>query len=350
MRCPNCSAEIAPGVAFCPTCGASVAQGPPPSPSAAAPAGVCAKCGSPVPPGAGFCPVCGTPSQIATAPPSVASPYGAPGYQAPPGYPPSYPPGYPPPQQTLPEMLDSFGKSVTREPTGLLALAVVFGVCAAVSLILWWPLSIPTMVIRVLTPVVTCTGMAPGSPGMYLCSIMVGLMVMIGPIILMVAVILLRPVINKYVKILGPKIPEGIRFLMAPIIATMIFELAWTGSHINTSFQSGILPQLIFPSVVGIFAFVVDRFGPFFQKSLTSFFDFRDRYPPWLRLAAAIGIPIVISLIITLQERVSFEAFKEQFIVLVSLTVGYLAMAPRKGGLLDEARRMVESRGRGLVR
>jgi hypothetical protein len=200
------------------------------------------------------------------------------------------------------------------------------------------------MIIRMLTPTVTCTGMAPGSPGMYLCSAMVGLMVMIGPIILMAAIIFLRPFINKYVKIMAPMIPGGIRFLMAPIIATMIFELAWTGSHLNTSFQSGILPQLIFPAVVGVFAFVVERFGPFFQRSLTSFFDFRDRYPGWLRLVVAILIPILISLVITLQERVSMEAFKEQFIVLVSLTVGYLAMAPRAGGLLAEAQRMMQSR------
>jgi RNA polymerase subunit RPABC4/transcription elongation factor Spt4 len=171
MRCAKCSAELAPGAAFCPVCGTPAAAAAPPAPPTS---GSCPKCGSPVPPGAGFCPVCGTPSlaaspspgyQAAPPPPENQGPPPGyqgppPGYQAPPGYgqpgyaPPAYgQPGYypPGPQETFPQMLDRFGKSVTHESTGLLALAVVFCTCAAASLVLWVPLMIPSMILRMFT-------------------------------------------------------------------------------------------------------------------------------------------------------------------------------------------------------
>jgi hypothetical protein len=124
----------------------------------------------------------------------------------------------------------------------------------------------------------------------------------------------------------------------------MIFELAWTGTHRDTATASGLLPQTVFPAVVGLFTFVIARFGADIQRSLTGFFDFRDRYPGWLRLAVAIIFPIVLSLLISFQERVSQEMAKEQFIVIVSLTVGYLAMAPRTGDFLSAVRQFAPGR------
>ena len=49
--CPNCHAEVAPGVKFCPNCGSKIDVAPAPI--------ICANCGATVPAGSRFCPECG---------------------------------------------------------------------------------------------------------------------------------------------------------------------------------------------------------------------------------------------------------------------------------------------------
>ncbi len=246
------------------------------------------------------------------------------------------------------EMIVSFSRTVNQEKTGLAAAGVVFFLCAIVAAVGWVPLGIPSRIIRMLTPQITCVGLRPGSFDMYVCSAKVGLLIMIGPLILMVAVFLLRGYIAKALEKVNPKLPPDTRFLVAPLIATLIFTLAWTGSHLNTFWQSGLLPHTVFPAVVGLFTFCVARYGPAIQRALVDFFDFRDRYPVWLRFLVAILVPMLISLLITFQERVSEEAFKEQFVVIVALLLGYLAMAPRRGDLLSGVQQIMGREGRRL--
>jgi hypothetical protein len=103
----------------------------------------------------------------------------------------------------------------------------------------------------------------------------------------------------------------------------------------------GLLPQQIFPGLVGLYTFVVGRYNAELQRSLQAFFDWREKVPRFLRIVAVILIPMVISLIITYQERVSQTALKEQFVVIISLVLGYLMLAPRGGDLVGGFRQMV---------
>jgi hypothetical protein len=62
-----------------------------------------------------------------------------------------------------------------------------------------------------------------------------------------------------------------------------------------------------------------------------------------LRIAAAIVVPLALSLIITAETRVSNTAFKEQLVVLVGLVSGFLALSPRSGNVLAGVARQVVS-------
>jgi hypothetical protein len=234
----------------------------------------------------------------------------------------------------------SFLRSASQDSTGLKALIAIFVVCALLSLVGWFPLGLPTRLIRAAIPVnITCTNLDPGSFQMYLCSAGVGLMTMAVPLILMLVVFLIRKPITKWVQKMIPKLPEDSRFLVMPAFATAFFVIAWSGAHRMTGMQWGILPQIIFPAVIGLFTFSVTRYGPKLQTSLKPFFDTRDKFPKFLRFLILLAIPTVISLAITAQKRVSQEALKEQFVVIVALVTGFLIMAPRSGDIMAGAQK-----------
>jgi len=149
----------------------------------------------------------------------------------------------------------------------------------------------------------------------------------------------------KWIGRVTPKLPQGARFLVAPLLATAIFVIAWSGAHKDTGSSVGLLPQNIFPAVIGLFTYGVARYGQGVQCGLVNFFELRDKFPRFLRLLVVIAVPITISLAITVQQRVTMEALKEQFVVMVALATGYLMISPRNGDLLSGARQMMTKEG-----
>ena len=82
-------------------------------------------------------------------------------------------------------------RSANEDSSGIKAAVIVFIFCALLAIVCWFPLSLPTRLIRAIIPVnITCTQMDPGSFQMYLCSAGVGLLTMAVPIILMVVIFL----------------------------------------------------------------------------------------------------------------------------------------------------------------
>jgi hypothetical protein len=230
-------------------------------------------------------------------------------------------------------------RSANEDPSGLKALLVIFVFCAIISLVGWFPLGLPTRLIRAVMPEITCTNIDPGSFQMYLCSAGVGLMTMAVPLLSMLVIFLIRKPLTKWVQKLIPKLPEESRFVIMPAFATIFFVISWSGAHRFTGLQWGILPQIVFPSVIGLFTYSVTSYGPKLQAKLKPFFDTRDKFPKFLRFLLVIAVPILISLAITAQERVSQEALKEQFVVLVALITGFLVMAPRSGNIIAGAQK-----------
>jgi len=237
----------------------------------------------------------------------------------------------------------NFLHSVNSDSSGVVPAITIFFFCAIMSLVLWYPLSIPTRIIRAIIPVnITCTSATPGSLEMYICSAGVGLFTIAVPLLSIVIIFIFRKQLGKLVKKLTPKLPEESRFLIMPSFATIIFIISWSGAHKDTGFSWGILPQIVFPAIIGLFTYSVSRYGKNIQTSLKPFFDSRDKIPRLLRMAIAVAVPILISLAITAQERVSFEAVKEQFVVLVALITGFLVIAPRSGDMMAGAKKIIE--------
>jgi hypothetical protein len=236
--------------------------------------------------------------------------------------------------------ITSILRSAHENPSGLKAVLVIFVVCALVSLVGWYPLGLPTRLIRAVIPVnITCTNIDPGSFRMYLCSAGVGLLTIAVPLLSMLVIFLIRKPLTRWIQKLIPKLPEESRFLVMPAFATAFFVIAWSGAHRLTGTQWGILPQMVFPAVIGLFTYSVAQYGPKLQMSLKPFFDTRDKFPKLLRFLIVIAVPMVISLVITAQERVSQEALKEQFVVLVALVTGFMIMAPRSGDIMAGAQK-----------
>ncbi len=235
-------------------------------------------------------------------------------------------------------------QAIATDSTGILPLVAVAILCGAAALLGWLPLSLPSRVIHDIVDVGNCTSKQPGTRDMYLCSARVGAMTMAGPIVTIGVLFLLRAPITRGAQRLTDRTPANARFLVAPAVATLLFTIPWAGAHYKTSGQSGILPQTVFPAVVGLFTFAVTRWGPALQRRLLRFFDARDRVPGLLRLMAATVLPALVALVITNEDRVSDSAMKEQFVVLLALLTGYLALAPRSGTLAGGARALLGRR------
>ena len=217
----------------------------------------------------------------------------------------------------------------SQEPSLLVQIAAVFGVCALVSLVFGRVLGLPAQIIRDILPTGTCTNEVPGTFGMYLCSMKVGMVTVVGPILIMVVIFLLRKPLFAAVPKANERIPIRWQFLLPPVVAAVAFTMSWAGYHVQTWNKTGIMPHSVFPAVIGLFTYAVARFGPEIAHTFESYFHVRDGIPRFLRYMLVIAVPLTVALIITFEERVSNEALKEQFIVLVGLAVAYLLVSPR---------------------
>ena len=232
------------------------------------------------------------------------------------------------------------------DPTGLRGAIAVVLASAALSLLGWIPLSLPARLIDGLVPAGNCVGSEPGSAFMYLCSAKVAALKIVGPIAIIVLLIALRARVVPLILRATQRVPVEARFLVAPLIATGLFVVPWGDIHDATALDVGILPQTVFPAVVGLFTFAVTRWNDAMQRVLRRLFDLRDRLSPRARYAAAIGVPLLVALVITAEERVSQTALKEQVVVIIGLLTGYLALAPRGGDILAGARELAALRRR----
>ncbi len=246
---------------------------------------------------------------------------------------------------TKPGLL-AFLARANAEPTGVGGAAVVVVASAILSVVGWIPLSFPARVLDGLVPAGNCVGSDPGSAFMYLCSAKVATLKIAGPIAIIALLIVLRSRVVPLVLRGAQRVPAEARPLVAPLLATAVFVMSWGDIHAATGSETGIMPQTIFPAVVGLFTYAVTRWNAAMQRALRPLFDQRDRLSRRWRYLAAIGIPLLVSLIITNEQRVSQTALKEQVVVIIGLLTGYLALAPRGGDLLAGARELASFRRR----
>ncbi len=207
---------------------------------------------------------------------------------------------------------------------------LVFIVGILVARIFWFLGFIPNLFRNIIDPG-NCSGHQVKTIGMYICSAMVAFKMLLGPLLLMVFIFVFRKRFFNFINKIKPKIPKDFQFLLAPVVSTLIFTILWAGSHPSIMDTNGIIDQRSFPSIIGVFTFITTNYYKEIQKKLTGFFEKRDKFSKPIRYLFALGIPVLLSLVITFEDRVSNVALKEQIIVLVSLVTGYLVLLPKQG-------------------
>ena len=277
----------------------------------------CAGCGAELAADAGFCSRCGRPAAFAGHSGDIAQPT-------------------PSTSQAAPD----------AAPGGWGAAGIALGACALVSLVGWEPLSGPSRALNALVPSANCANVPLQSPEMYACSIGVAALALAGPVALMVLLFFFRASLARAIRFAIPRIPQRLRFLVAPLVATLVFTIVWAGVHYDTAGRIGLVPQRLFPAFVGLFTWATVSHGPRLQRRLRLIFRVRDVFPRWLRLVVVMLVPMALAYYLTNQERVTQPALKEQVVALVSMGAGWLAMVPRGGDVLAGVRRFVEREGR----
>jgi hypothetical protein len=237
--------------------------------------------------------------------------------------------------------MTAFFNKLQSDKSGFLSLLVVMVLGALLSLVLWELFVLPAKAINGVLPDANCVSEQPGTSAMRLCGAKVAAVKMVGPLVLGVLIVVFRTKLAKAVSVLSAKLHPGARPLVAPLLATLLFLLVWAGSHSKTADQDGLLPQKIFPAVIGAYTYSVVRYGPALQHKMAGFFTKRERIPMWVRVLITIAIPTAFSLLITNQDRVSRTAMKEQVVVLLGLAVAYLLLSPRGGDIGASAAKLL---------
>lgn len=212
---------------------------------------------------------------------------------------------------------------------------------ATLSTVGWRALGAPAGLISGLFPDAYCgsSGYALGSLRMYLCAARVGLLNLMGPILVTIALGMLRQPIGRSVQRWKPKLPKKWRFLMTPLLATGFFTMAYSGIHWETPGRSGLLPKPVFPAIIGLIAFAAPYATRAINRRRPDLFDRRDRVPVSVRAILVLMTPLALSFLWTnTPYDVPNPVHKEQIVILLASSLGFLAFIPRSGSISGLAR------------
>jgi hypothetical protein len=231
-----------------------------------------------------------------------------------------------------------------RGPEGPAGFGVVLFVCATLSLLAWIPLSEPPRLLHsAITDASGGLGLGPGcgqgaATAGYLCSFAGGALAIAPAIVFSLVLFFVRKQLTQWVRrFVSPRLPESAAFLLAPAIATLAFTMSWGYVHATTPYQFGIVPEVLFPALVGLFTFTSAQYGTSILGSVPRLLDARDRVPVWGRLAAVLVIPTLVSIGLMSQRPVTDIDLKQQLIVLISVAIGFAALVPRRAPGVSDA-------------
>ncbi len=222
------------------------------------------------------------------------------------------------------------GQRVKESP--LIRWIIAIAASLVVSICGWMPLGWLGHAARTLLVSRDCASYQAGTIGMFLCSGKVALATLVGPTAVLCLFVLLlfaarrwgAKKLNNFKNVL----PASARSAVGPAVATLFFLVGWAGVHYGAGLERGIVPQIFFPIVIGVFSFLIARYhGALIQNPiLRSVFQRRDKTPRALRAVIALLVPLLVSLAIIRGRSVSAAALKQQLVVLVALALGYLAL------------------------
>jgi hypothetical protein len=279
----------------------------------------CKNCGAEAPTGQQYCGKCG--SALGSAAPAVTA--------------------VKPGSADLQKVLSYLKKCLSR-PEGFIQNVVQLVILYfALQIVCWagWGLfAIPGSWLAFIQPGY-CADLAgqEGTFKMFLCSSKVAAEVFSGPLFASIIIFLLRKPILKGLAALAIRIPAEARFLVFPVACTCFFAITWSSIHSTTGDSVGITSQRTFPALVGLLTYVSFRYGDKIQSGLKPFLAWRDSIPFSVRLILTIVIPFALSLAMTYQLSVTDPSEKEQWVVLLTMVLAYLALAPNRGASAQPA-------------
>lgn len=220
-------------------------------------------------------------------------------------------------------------ESAADDASGARATLAVAVAAALVSVAGWIPFGWPAQTLAAMIPVPRCAGTGPVT---ILCSAGAAVLTLAAPVLLLVALFVLRKRIADLIRRTVERLPAATRFLVGPAVATALFVLTWASAH-HDVLQWGLVPQILFPAVVGLFSWVTVRWNVAVQERFATFFARRDALERRRRFAIAAAVPAVLGLLLGIDP--SGFPWKEQLVVLVGLASTYLALVPRSGDLIE---------------
>jgi hypothetical protein len=222
-----------------------------------------------------------------------------------------------------------FLESAAADASGMRATLAVAIAAAAVAVIGWIPLGWPVQTLGAAVPQPTCFGSGPLT---WACSALAAVATLAAPVALLALIFVARRRIAEVIRANVERLPVVARFLVGPSVATALFVLTWASAH-HDVMQWGLVPQILFPALVGLFGWITVRWNLAIQQKLAAFFARRDALSRRRRFAVAAAVPAALGIVLGIDPE-GF-AWKEQFVVLAGLASVYLALVPRTGDLIE---------------
>jgi hypothetical protein len=227
------------------------------------------------------------------------------------------------------DSLVRFLESAAADASGMRATLAVAIAAAAVAVVGWIPLGWPVQTLGAAVPQPTCFGNGPLT---WACSALAAVATLAAPVALLAVLLVARKRIAEVIRANVERLPVVARFLVGPSVATALFVLTWASAH-HDVMQWGLVPQILFPALVGLFGWITVRWNLAIQQKLAAFFARRDALSRRRRFAIAAAVPAALGIVLGIDPE-GF-AWKEQFVVLAGLASVYLALVPRTGDLIE---------------
>ncbi len=229
---------------------------------------------------------------------------------------------------------DAAMRRVADDRTGLIAFAItaVAGLLLSLALyvVLGWPARFLTsLILRIPEP--DCAyneGLAGWMCGAWLASLSVT-----GAAVFLIAMFVFRARIRQTTHSVAQRLPPSLRFLERPVVAMLVFLIGWSGIEFHFFGRTGFIPDGVFPMVVGLAVFSLGQWGHRVKPVMGPFWQLRDRLPRVGRIAVLLGIPLLLSLLLT---TFLHAPKRDQLLVIVGVLLSWAlwTKAGKSSGLL----------------
>lgn len=236
----------------------------------------------------------------------------------------------------------AFLRRATDSPFGWMEALVVLIAVAAVNAASWWPLQYPPRwignVVGLFAPT-SCSQYAFDSWQYDVCGWGLAAFALSGTFVVAGVLFAFRRVIRRGLFRVAKLLPPESRFLWAPIVATLVFTMAWASIPFHAFTRQGIVWDGFFPTVIGFLTWALLRYRRPVFRLMPRLLAWRDRIPEIGKYAIAFALVIAAAWAITeyltplpIFEKRWWELYppqRDQLLAVLSLLVTYALWAPR---------------------